>query len=423
MTANSAQDRSRRETFGEAILNKRMLICVFTGFTSGLPLYVLIQLVPAWLRTEGVGLAEIGFFALVQFPFTWKFLWSPLMDRFSLPFLGHRRGWMLLTQVALLVSIAVLGLVEPKLSIWTVVYLSAAVAFFSASQDIVLDAYRRELLPDVELGLGNAIHVQTYRLSGLVPGALGLILADHLPWHIVFFVVAIFMLVGIVLTLSISEAIAEPTPPRTIREAVIEPFREFLGRAGVGPALYVLAFLFFYKLGDNMATALQSPFFIDVGFTLTQIGTVAKFSSLTAAIIGGMVGGLIMIQMPINRALWMFGVVQIVSILGFALLSVIGPNLWMLGFAVVFEYLGVGLGTAALTAFIARSTNIAFAATQIALFTALAATPRTLASAITGVIVEQVGWTNFFLLCTVLAVPGMLLLVRVAPWNEEPESG
>ena len=423
MTADSEQDRSRRETFGEAILNKRMLICVFTGFTSGLPLYVLIQLVPAWLRTEGVGLAEIGFFALVQFPFTWKFLWAPLMDRFSLPFLGHRRGWMLLTQIALLVSIAVLGSVEPKLSIWTVVYLSAAVAFFSASQDIVLDAYRRELLPDVELGLGNAIHVQTYRLSGLVPGALGLILADHLPWHMVFFVVAIFMLIGIVLTLSISEAIAEPTPPRTIREAVIEPFREFLGRAGVGPALYVLAFLFLYKLGDNMATALQSPFFIDVGFTLTQIGTVAKFSSLTAAIIGGMVGGLIMIQMPINRALWMFGVVQIVSILGFALLSVIGPNLWMLGFAVVFEYLGVGLGTAALTAFIARSTNIAFAATQIALFTALAATPRTMASAITGVIVEQVGWTNFFLLCTVLAVPGMLLLIRVAPWNEEPESG
>jgi len=421
MMAESAQDRSRRETFREAILNRRMLICVFTGFTSGLPLYVLIQLVPAWLRTEGVGLAEIGFFALIQFPYTWKFLWSPLMDRFTLPFLGHRRGWMLLTQIALFVSIAVLGFVKPELSIWTVAYLSAAIAFFSASQDIVLDAFRRELLPDVELGLGNAIHVQTYRLSGLVPGALGLILADYLPWSMVFIVVAMFMLVGIVLTLSISEAIAEPTPPRTIREAVIEPFREFLDRAGVGSALYVLAFLFLYKLGDNMATALQSPFFIDVGFTLTQIGTVAKFSSLTAAIVGGMVGGLIMVKVPINRAMWLFGVVQIISILGFALLSVVGTNLWMLGFAVGFEYLGVGLGTAALIAFIARSTNVAFAATQFALFTALAATPRTLASAVTGVIVEQIGWTSFFLLCTVLAVPGMLLLVKVAPWNDERE--
>ena len=419
MVAEVQKDRSRRETFREAILNKRMLICVFTGFTSGLPLYVLIQLVPAWLRTEGVGLAEIGFFALIQFPYTWKFLWAPLMDRFTLPFLGHRRGWMLLTQIALSTSIAALGLVDPQLSIWTVAYLSAAVAFFSASQDVVLDAYRRELLPDVELGLGNAIHVQTYRLSGLVPGALALILADHLPWHTVFVVVAAFMLVGIVLTLSVSEAIAEPTPPQTIRAAVIEPFREFLGRAGVRSALYVLAFLFLYKLGDNMATALQSPFFIDVGFTLTQIGTVAKFSSLTAAIVGGMVGGLIMVKLPINRALWLFGVVQIVSILGFAALSVIGPNLWMLGFAVAFEYLGVGLGTAALTAFIARSTHVAFAATQFALFTALAATPRTLASAVTGVIVEQMGWTKFFLLCTALAIPGMLLLLKVAPWNED----
>lgn len=419
MTADVQKDRSRRETFKEAVLNKRMLICVFTGFTSGLPLYVLIQLVPAWLRTEGVGLAEIGFFALIQFPYTWKFLWAPLMDRFTLPFLGHRRGWMLLTQLALFASIAALGFVNPELSIWTVAYLSAAVAFFSASQDVVLDAYRRELLPDVELGLGNAIHVQIYRLSGLVPGALALILADHLPWHTVFIVVAAFMLVGIVLTLSVSEAIAEPTPPQTLRAAVVEPFREFLGRAGMGSALYVLAFLFFYKLGDNMATALQSPFFIDVGFTLTQIGTVAKFSSLTAAIIGGMVGGLIMVKLPINRALWLFGVVQIVSILGFAALSVIGPNLWMLGFAVAFEYLGVGLGTAALTAFIARSTHVAFAATQFALFTALAATPRTLASAVTGVIVEHTGWTNFFLLCTVLAVPGMLLLLKVAPWNED----
>ena len=167
-------DRSRRETFKEAILNRRMLICVFTGFSSGLPLYLLFQMVPYWLRTEGIGLAEIGFFALVQFPYTWKFLWSPVMDRFTLPFLGHRRGWLIVTQVALLVAIASMGFIRPELNLWTVAYLSAGVAFFSASQDIVLDAYRRELLPDVELGLGNSIHVQAYRLSGLIPGGLGL---------------------------------------------------------------------------------------------------------------------------------------------------------------------------------------------------------------------------------------------------------
>ena len=419
MTADASVDRTRRETFKEAILNRRMLICVFTGFTSGLPLYLLIQLVPAWLRTEGVGLAEIGFFALIGFPYTWKFLWSPVMDRFTLPFLGHRRGWMLVTQLFLLVSIGVMGFIKPDLSLWTVAYLSAAIAFFSASQDIVLDAYRRELLPDVELGLGNAIHVQTYRLAGLVPGSLALILSDHLPWHMVFGVVALFMFVGIVLTLVIDEAITEPTPPRTMREAVVEPFREFLGRQGVQGAALILAFLFFYKLGDSMATALQTPFFIDMGFTRTEIGSVAKFAALVASIFGGLFGGVVMIKLGINRALWIFGVVQVVSILGFALLSVIGDNLWMLGVANAFEYLGVGLGTAAFVAFIARTTNPAFAATQFALFTALTAVPRTLANAVTGVIVEQVGWTNFFLLCTVLAIPGMLLLFKVAPWSED----
>ena len=395
-----------------------MLICVFTGFTSGLPLYILIQLVPAWLRTEGVGLAEIGFFTLIGLPYTWKFLWSPVMDRYTLPFLGRRRGWMLATQIALMMSIGAIGFLKPEFSIWAVAYLAATIAFFSASQDIVLDAYRRELLADNELGLGNAIHVQAYRLSGLVPGSLALILADHMPWSAVFIVVAAFMLIGILLVLSIDEPVRDPQAPRTIKEAVIEPFREFLSRQGTASALFVLGFLFFYKLGDNMATALQTPFFIDVGFTLTQIGVVAKFASLTAVIVGGLVGGLVMIVLSINRALWLFGVVQIISILGFAALAVVGPNLWMLGFAVAFEYLGVGLGTAALIAFIARSTNRAFAATQFALFTALAATPRTLAGATTGVIVEQVGWTNFFLLCVVLAVPGMLLLFKVAPWNE-----
>ena len=401
----------------DAIFNRRMLICVFTGFTSGLPLYVLIQLVPAWLRVEGVGLAEIGFFALIGFPYTWKFLWSPVMDRYTLPFLGRRRGWMLVTQVALLLSIASLGLFDPKLSIWTVAYVAAAVAFFSASQDIVLDAYRRELLPDLELGLGNTIHVQAYRLAGLVPGALGLILADFLPWNVVFAVVAGFMGVGLLLTLAIQEAISDPSPPKTMREAVVEPFREFIQRNGIGSALLILSFLFFYKLGDNMATALSTPFYLDVGFSLTQIGSIAKIASLIAVIVGGFAGGIMMLKLGINRALWAFGVVQVLSILGFAVLAEVGANPWVLGTVVALEYLGVGLGTAAFVAFIARTTSPVFAATQFALFTALTAVPRTLANAITGLIVEQVGWTSFFLLCSVVAIPGMLLLFKVAPWN------
>ena len=448
MVTDESQGRSRKESFKEAILNRRMLICVFTGFTSGMPLYVVFQLVPAWLRTEGVGLAEIGFFTLVQMPYIWKFLWSPVIDRYTLPFLGRRRGWMLVTQLAVMISIAAMGFLDPSLSIWAVAYLAAAMAFFSASQDIVLDAYRRELLPDVELGLGNTIHVQAYRLSGLVPGALALILADHMAWHSVFIVVALFMLVGIILTLSITEAVSEPSPPKTLVDAVLNPFLEFFNRKGVASCLLVLAFLVLYKLGDSMATALQTPFFIDAGFTLTAIGTIAKFSGLIAAIVGGFGGAIVMIKLGINKALWLFGLVQIISIIGFAVLSELSvlteaailqesefPNFltlrydigadpgmrWMLGVVVAFEYLGVGLGGAAFVAFMARTTNPVFAATQFALFSALTAIPRTVIGAFTGVMVEHLGWTNFFFVCIVLAIPGMLLLFKVAPWNSNDE--
>src|SRR6266568_7770034 len=182
----------------DALFNRRMLICTFTGFSSGLPLYILINLIPAWLRSEHVDLRSIGLFALIQLPFTWKFIWSPLVDRYALPLLGRRRGWMLLTQLLLLVSIPMFGALRPQLDLWAIAYLALALAFFAATQDIVLDAYRRELLPEPELGLGNSIHVQAYRVSSLVPGALALILADHLPWEDVFVVTALFMVPGII---------------------------------------------------------------------------------------------------------------------------------------------------------------------------------------------------------------------------------
>lgn len=405
-------------TFKQAIFNKRMLICIFTGFSSGLPLFILYQLVPGWLRSEGVSLTEIGLFSLIGIPYVWKFLWSPLLDRYSFAKFGRRRSWMLLTQITLLCAIAGFGFINPKFDIWSVAYLATIVAFFSASQDIVLDAYRRELLPDNELALGNSIHIQAYRLSGLVPGSLAFILADHISWQSVFLIVAAFMVIGIILTICIKEVENSQPTPKTLKDAVVLPFRDFIDRKGVKSALQILLFLFLYKLGDNMATALQTPFFIDLGFSKTEIGVVAKTASLIAMTIGLAVGGLVMIKLSINRALWLFGLVQIASILGFAALSEIGHNNYALAFAMGFEYLGVGLGTAAFTAFIAKSTNPAFAATQFALFTALTALPRTFANATTGVIVEQVGWTNFYYLCTLLALPGMLMLLKVAPWHE-----
>ena len=408
----------------QALLNRRMLICIFTGFASGMPLYLLISLVPAWLRTEGVGLKEIGFFALIGLPYTWKFFWSPLLDRYQISFFprfGLRRSWMMATQVLLFLSIASLGFFDPTTQLWSIAWLCVAIAFLSATQDIVLDAYRRQILPDNELGLGNSIHVNAYRIAGLVPGSLSLILADSLPWQQVFFITAGFMFMGIGLTLSITEPQSHKRHPTTLEKAIVEPFKEFFTRQGVKQASLILAFMLLYKLGDSMATALATPFYLDLGFSMTQIGYIAKHAALWPMIFGGILGGILMLKIGINRALWLFGLVQIISILGFAVLANIGEGLWLLGLVISFEYLGVGLGTAAFVAFIARSTHPAFAATQLALFTALTAVPRTVASSATGIIVEGVGWENFFYLCTVLAIPGMLLLFKVAPWNSSQE--
>ena len=410
-----------RESLREALFNRRMLICIFTGFSSGLPLWLLINLLPAWLRSEQVDLTSIGLFALIQFPYTWKFLWSPLVDRYALPLLGRRRGWMLITQIALLVTIPLFGWLEPRLDLWTIAWLAATVAFFSASQDIVLDAYRRELLPDAELGLGNSIHVQAYRVASLVPGALALVLADHMAWRGVFEITALFMLPGIANTLLVAEPARSRYAPRSLTEAVVEPFHEFLSRAGWRSALLILAFIFLYNLGASMATALATPFYLDMGFTKSEIGLIAKNAGLWASIAGGFLGGLWMIRIGINRALWIFGAVQLVSILGFALLAYAHrADRVLLALVIAFEALGVGLATAAFVAFIARTTDPRYTATQFALFTSLAVVPRTLVNASTGWLVEQIGWFDFFLLCTGLALPGMALLLRVAPWREPP---
>jgi PAT family beta-lactamase induction signal transducer AmpG len=400
----------------QVFLNKRMLICVFTGLSSGLPLYILIALLPAWLRSEGVDLKTIGLFALIQLPFTWKFLWAPFFDRYTPP-LGRRRGWLLISQIALLLSIPTFGLLHPNLDLWAIGFLAGLVSFFSASQDIVLDAYRRELLLDIELGLGNAIHVNAYKISGLIPGSLSLILADHLPWSSVFVITALFMLLGITMTLFVSEPAITNGGPKTLRAAVVEPFQEFIGRNGLKSAVMVLAFIFFYKLGDSMATALATPFYLDMGFSKTEIGLIAKNAGLWPSVFGGLLGGIWMIRLGINRALWIFGLVQMAAILGFAWLATVGHNPLWLAVVIGVEALGVGLGTAAFVAFIAHTTHPLYSATQFALFTSLAAVPRTFANATTGYLVEWFGWVTFFLFCFAIAIPGMFLLLKVAPWK------
>ena len=397
-----------------------MLICIFTGFSSGLPLYILVSLLPAWLRSEGVNLKAIGLFALINLPFTWKFLWAPFFDRY-IPPLGRRRGWLIISQVLLLVSIPIFGAFNPSLDIWTIAYLATVVAFFSASQDIVLDAYRRELLIDNELGLGNAVHVNAYKIAGLIPGSLSLILADHMAWSSVFIITALFMIPGILMTIFVAEPALKEGRPKTLKAAVIEPFNEFINRNGVQTALLILAFIFLYKLGDSMATALATPFYLDMGFSKTEIGLIAKNAGLWPSVIGGLLGGVWMFKLGINRALWIFGFVQMIAILGFAFLATAGHSLLWLGIVIGVEAFGVGLGTAAFVAYIAQTTHPLYTATQFALFTSLAAVPRTFANAATGFLVENLGWFKFFMLCFMLAIPGMLLLFKVAPWNTRLE--
>jgi len=403
------------------LLTKKMLICIFTGFTSGLPLFILISLLPAWLSSSGMDLKTIGLFALIQFPFTWKFIWAPLFDRFSFG-MGRRRGWLIIFQLLLLITICSFGFIEPKSQLSVIAIISTVIAFFSASQDIVIDAYRRELLSDYELGIGNAIHVNAYKISSLIPGSLALILADSFDWKFVFIITGLFMLPGIIMTLLIKEPLLKYGTPKTLKEAVIEPFKEFKNRKGIKGAFLILLFIFLYKIGDSMATALATPFYLDLGFSMTEIGVIAKNAGLWPGIIGGLAGGIWMIKLGINRALWIFGFMQMFATLSFAWLALSGDNNLILAITVGLEFFAAGLGTTAFIAYIAKTTHPKYTATQFALFTGLASVPRTFTNASTGYLVEFFGWYHFFIFCFLIAIPGMLLLFKIAPWNQSKSS-
>ena len=400
----------------KVLLNNKMGICCLTGFASGLPLFILISLIPAWLRIENIDLKVIGLFSLIQLPFTWKFIWAPIFDRYKI-LMGRRRGWLIVFQILLLLSIASLGFFNAAIDLKTIALISFLIAIFSASHDVVIDAYRREILDDAELGIGNAIHVNAYKISSLIPGSLSLILADMISWQNVFLITSLFMLVGIGMTLAVKEPDTQYIQPKNFKDSVIQPFISFFKKNGQKNALYILLFIFLYKLGDSMATALVTPFYIDLNFSMTEIGIIAKNAGLWASVIGGFLGGIWMIKIGINKALWIFGFLQLVTIIPFIVLSMVGHNLILLGITVGLESFAMGLGTTALIAFISKQTDPRYTATQFALFTSLASIPRSITNASTGFIVESLGWTNFFYLCFMLAIPGMLLLLKVAPYK------
>lgn len=401
-------------SFIRDIFSRQMLVSGIMGFSCGLPLLLTISVLQAWMKEEGVDLAVIGLFALVGLPYTLKFVWAPLMDRFTPAFLGRRRGWLFIAQLCLMAAIIGLGRTNPGKSPWMVALAAFLVTFFSASQDIVVDAYRREDLTDRELGFGSSLYVNGYRFGMLLASGGGLILADHIPFSMVYLIMAACLLPGVLTTLLTPEPEVKEGAPKSISEAVIDPLTEYFSRDG---AVLILCFILFYKLGDTMASAITIPFYLDIGFTKTEIGTVVKLFGFWATIIGSLIGGILMLKIGINRSLWIFGFLQAVSTAGFALLAGIGSSVPALSGVIAFENLSSGMGTTAFVAFMASITNKKFTATQYALLSSLMGVPRVLASAPTGFLAKYMGWENFFIGCALIAAPGMLLLLKFAPWN------
>ena len=406
--------RKDRKSILGVICSGRMLVALLMGFACGLPLLLTISLLQAWMKEEGVDLTVIGMMALVGLPYTLKFLWAPFLDRFTLPFLGSRRGWLLVAQVALMFSIVGLGLTDPGNDPWIVAVIAFLVAFFSASQDIVVDAYRREDLPDEELGLGASMYIYGYRLGMLLASGGGLIMADYMPFSYVYLLMAACMLPGVLTTLLAPEPVIAAGKPKTLKEAVFDPLVEYFSRNN---ALWILGFILFYKIGDTMASAMTIPFYLDIGFSKTEIGAVVKLFGFWATIAGSLIGGLLMLRLGINRSLWVFGFLQAISTACFAILARIGHSVPVLSGVIAFENLSSGMGTAAYVAFMASITNKRFTATQYALLTSLMGIPRVLASAPTGFLAKNIGWEGFFIACTLIAIPGVLLLLKSAPWN------
>lgn len=399
-----------------SIFSWRMLVTFFLGVSSGIPLLVTGSTLQAWMTDEKVNLAVIGLFSLVGLPYTVKFLWAPVIDRYVPPFMGRRRGWMLISQILLMLAIGAFSLVRPAESSWIVAFLAVFVSFFSASQDIVVDAYRRELLRDEELGLGSSLAVNGYRIGMLISGAFALFLADRIPWNYVYLLLAVSLLVGIVTTCLAPGAEGHVIPPKSLCEAVIEPFTDYFKRVG---AFEILAFILLYKIGDVMAGSMTTPFILKIGFTKTELAAVVKTFGIFATIAGGLVGGILLIRLGLRKGLWIFGILQAVSTLSFSALASVRAYHAALAVTVTFENLTSGMGTAAFTAFMASLCNKRFTATQYALLSSLMGIPRVIVASPTGFLAERLGWVHFFILCTLAAIPGLVFLIRYRAWQGE----
>lgn len=393
--------------FLRQVFSYKMLTMLLTGYASGFPLLLLGSTLQAWMKNEGVDLTQIGLVSLLGLPYVLKFLWSPLLDRYRLPFLGRRKGWMALFQILIVTGIFGLSTINPSQDLGLLAFWALLISFASASQDIVIDAYRREILPDEELGLGSSLYVNGYRLAMLASGAFALYLADQIPWSEVYKWLALMMLPTFFFTFIAPKEGEDSIAPRDLKTAVIGPLVEFFTRPG---ALLMLSFILLYKVGDSMASNMTTPFILDIGYSKTDIATVAKTFGMIATMSGGLIGGAIMLRMNMKGALVLFGILQAVSTLGFSFLPHLPLGITSLAMVIAFENLASGMGTAAYSAYMASLTNKQFTATQYALLTALMGVPRVILSSPTGYMSKVMGWELFFVFCTLIALPGLLLL-------------
>ncbi|MEY3403982.1 MAG: hypothetical protein RLZZ86_3604 [Cyanobacteriota bacterium] len=397
----------------------KMAALILLGFSSGLPLFLTSKTLQAWMTVEKVDLTAIGLFSLVGVPYSLKFLWSPLLDWFTLPFLGRRRGWLIVIQIGLLIAIAAMSLQQPKQALQFLAINAVVIAFLSATQDIAADAYRTDILEPLEMGAGAAVFVLGYRVALLLTGSLALILADRIAWSSVYLFMSVGMGLGIIATLFAPEP-KEINPPTSLTEAVILPFGEFIQRQGLVQAILTLLFIVLYKLGDSFVNNMSTPFLLQTGFTQTDIGAIQGGMGLVATIVGTLAGGAFLSKIGLNRSLWVFGALQAVSNLAYLILAQVGKNYQFLLLTINIENFCAGLGTAAFVAFLMSMCNQRYSATQYALLSSFMAVSRDILVAPAGSLAKSTGWPLFFVISIFAAVPGLLLLPLFAPWNPKP---
>lgn len=404
----------------KSLSQKPMLLAFLMGFSSGLPLLLSSKTLQTWMSYTGGSNQVVGAMALVGLPYALKFIWAPVIDRFSLGKIGRRRSWLIATQLGVFASIAALSRLNPVEDIALASFFAICISFFGASQDTVVDAYRRESLRDEELGLAVSLYTVGYRIAIWVAGGLVLILADWLSWNTVYLMLSGVMLLNVGVVIWADEPAESKYRPRTLRDAVVLPLKDFFTREG---AWVILLFILLYKVGDAMAGNMLPKFYAFLAFTPTEVGLAAKSTAPFSVSIGTFLGGLLLLRLGIYRSLLIFGIVQALSTLSFLIVNFFGHNIIALTSVVFFEDFSSGLGSAAFLAYMASLTNVSFTATQYALLSSLTAVPRTVISSITGILVETLGWNGFFTLCALAALPGLWMITYLMRKNDKNRRG